>query len=171
MKKWICILLILSLTLSLAACAQKKEQKFQKPVTFYYCRTSPSFGVQDGLIVGETRESAEYEGNLLGLLNRYISGPLTSDMIRPFPFAARIIACTVSEGSVFLEVSDTFTVLKGVDLTLAMACLTKTIYGITGIGTIHVKAQNAKFDGIEVVTMRIEDIFLYDSSQTPAGAE
>ena len=70
-----------------------------------------------------------------------------------------------------MEVSDTFTVLKGVDLTLAMACLTKTIYEITGIGTIHVKAQNAKFDGIEVVTMRIEDIFLYDSSQTPAGAE
>ena len=171
MKKWICILLILSLALSLAACAQKKEQKFQKPVTFYYCRTSPSFGVPDGLIVGETRESAEYEGNLLGLLNRYISGPLTSDMIRPFPFAARIIACTVSEGSVFLEVSDTFTVLQGVDLSLALACLTKTIYEITGIGTIHMKAQTAKFDGIEVVTMRIEDIFLYDGSQSPAGAE
>ena len=170
MKKMICILLVLALMLPLAACSEKQEP-VQKPVTFYYCRTTPVYGVEDGLIVGETRESAEYEGNLLGLLNRYISGPLASDMIRPFPFAARIIACIVSEGSIFLEVSDTFTVLQGVDLSLALACLTKTIYEITGIGTIHMKAQTAKFDGIEVVTMRIEDIFLYDSSQTPAGAE
>ena len=169
MKKFICLLLILALALSLAACGQKQEQKLQKPVTFYYCRSNPEFGTQDGLIAGEAREGAAYEDDLLGLLNRYVSGPLSTELIRPFPFGARFLACTVNEESVFLDVSDTFTVLKGADLSLALACMTKTIYEITGIGTIHMKAQTAKFDGIEVVTMRIEDIFLYDGSQLPAG--
>lgn len=170
MKKMICILLVLALMLPLAACSEKQEP-VQKPVTFYYCRTTPVYGVEDGLIAGETRESAGYEDNLLGLLNRYVSGPVSTDLVRPFPFAARILTYSVEEDAIFMDVSDTFTVLKDTELTLAMACLTKTIYEITGIGTIYVKAETRKFDGIEMITMRIENIYLLDSSKLPADTE
>lgn len=162
MKRGICILLALAL-LSLTGCANDTG-RFQEPVSFYYVREEFTYGTADGVIAGEIREAAGLSGDRRQLLNRYLEGPDSAELISPFPAGVRVVELKAEESRLTVVVSDAFAQLTGLDLTVACACLTKTAIGITGCTVVTIQAETAMLDGSKSVTMDEASLFLLDTS-------
>ena len=92
MKRLLCILLILAL--SLPGCAFKKN-RMQEPVTFYYLHKHETEDHYDtffasGAIGSELREAANHRDNLPYLLALYLLGPTSAELDLPFPTGTKL---------------------------------------------------------------------------------
>ena len=157
MKRLIAFLLILSLCLSLAACADPHA------ITFYYARekTEYQYGAADGVMVGESREAAGHVDDLRYLLILYLHGPVSENLRSPFPAGTDLVELTQEGDSLTIRLSSIVSVLEGTDLTLACACLARTCFDLTDVRTVTILAK-----GLETVSMTMErdDLLLTDDS-------
>ena len=157
MKKSIALLLVLAITLSLAACASSSA------VTYYYVRNEDEYlyGVSDGVMVGESREAAGHVDDLRYLLILYLHGPVSDNLTSPFPAGTKLVELTREGGALTVQLTSIFTVLEGTDLTLACACLARTCFALTDAQSVTILSM-----GLETVSMTLErdDLLLMDDS-------
>lgn len=162
MRKLLCILLALALALPLLGCQQ--EEDLESPVKFYYRQGDIQYGAADGVIAHELREAAGHEDNVPYLLSLYLKGPKSGNLNRTFPKGVTLISFEADEYSANIVLSDFFSVLTGQDLSLACACLTLTVSGLTGVHELTVRTESTLLDGNESITMNRSHIVLFDDS-------
>lgn len=162
MKRCICVVLTVFLLMALCSCSAPK-QKLSRPVNFYYCTKNITFHSNEGVIQSEQRESQGYENDLSSLVELYLSGPLSGELSSPFPEALQVIGIRNNKNWVYIELSENFGTLTGIKLTTACACITLTLWELTGASNIQIRAHNALLNGRQVITMNAAALQLTDA--------
>ncbi len=161
MKRMLCLFLMLSLALCLFGCFGR-EKKPEEPVKFFYPRTVAAYGSTDGVIAWELREAAGHREDYLYLLEQYFTGPQSQSLTRGFPRSVKVKDVQVIGTSAKIELNDFASLLTGLDLNVACACLTATIMELTGAQTVTIRAESALLDGNTAITMTREQLLLWD---------
>lgn len=159
MKRFFCILLVFLLLLPLAACNQQ-EADIQDPVNFYYRKQDPAHS--DAAISRELGEAYGHREDYPYLIDQYLKGPTDEVLQRTFPTGISVVDLKIEGRSATLMLSDFFSTLSGLDLTLACACLTLTVCELTGTEQLTVRTQTTLLDGNKSITMAVKDIVLLD---------
>lgn len=159
MKKMICLLLVLLL---LCGCGNNKDN-MQTPVLFYYPNTTVSYNSSDAVISAEIREGEGYTSDIVKLLNLYLSGPLSDAYKSPFPSGTTAVSAFLADSTLTVELSTEFADLKGLDLTIACACLTKTAIALTGCDSTRIYVGDEKLDGNTYINLDVNDLLLIDN--------
>lgn len=156
MKRFACLLLILSVLLS--GC-QILGNRIKEPVTFYYVSSE----YQDDLstaITSEEREASGHRKDLSYLMALYLMGPVSENLVSPIPPGTRIFVEENNSYNVKLKLSDTERSMTDAEFSLASACLSLTCLELTGTGMVTITSGNRS------VTMTAENLILSDSSTT-----
>lgn len=164
MKRIAAILLIIAFCLPFFGCQQDSEP-VRSPVTFYYRRAEFDHGSEDSVILGQIRDSDGYQNDLKGLLNLYLQGPTAEEFDPTFPKGTKLIDYRVEENTALLTVSDQLSLADGIHLTVACACLAKTVMELTGLETVQIQAQTVMLGNDKVIVMDESRILLLDSTQ------
>ena len=159
------IALTAALMMLLCACTPK-QQKIEDPVTFYYWRNEATFGSADSVIAPETREASGYRDNLIDLLQIYLRGPQSQDLRTTFPMGTKVVSLQILGGTAKIELNRQFTYLSGLDLSIACACITRTLMDLSGCNTVIITAPGAGGETSFYLSMDQNDLLLIDS---PAG--
>lgn len=164
MKKKISVLLLISLCIPLWGC-QPKTEPVKSPVTFYYCREEFDHGKEDSVILGEIRDQAGFEDNLTGLLDIYLQGPVSENLHSTFPYGTVVREYRVEDTTAVLTLSHQLSLAEGMDLTIACACLTKTVLELTGLDTVRIYTQTANLENNSYIQMDRNTLLLIDSTE------
>lgn len=159
MKRVLCIVLAILLLLPLVACGQQKAD-IHDPVNFYYRKKNPSHS--DAAISKELGESEGHQEDYTYLIDQYLKGPTDEILQRTFPSGIFVVDLTIEDKAATVVLSDFFSTLSGLDLTLACACLTLTVCELTGTEQLTVRTHSTLLDGNKSITMARKDIVLLD---------
>ena len=168
MKYWISLLLIISILLSLCGCTQDMRPA-KSPVNFYYLAKEVSYDGESEILLPEEREGAGYEADMEGLLNQYLKGPASDALRSPFPTHVRVTRYATTANTIILEMSSEFAQLLGIDLTVACACIARTLFDLTQMERVMISATDAQLDGQASITFDRNDIYFVDT--TPPSRE
>lgn len=161
MKRLMCLILSL-LLFAFSGCQRQDDPS----VCFYYLRSEYVYGVEDGVIASETRDIAMQDiGYLLEL---YLKGPQNETLVSPFPRNTRLISTHMQEGVLSLELSEEFTTLEDMDLTLAAGCIASTCFSLTDAQSVRITAVSSR-DEISIVLSR-DSLTLVDDSMVSTEA-
>ena len=161
MKRFLSILMLLSLLFSLAACKRENEP-ILKPANFYYRNSDITFGAEDGLISPYVAETKDLDGKIIDILNLYVKGPYESTHKHTFPLGTTVLRCNVKGDTTFIEVSNEFANLTGIDLTIACTCLAKTVIELTGSDKVTISASDVPLGGNTSITISRGNVLLKD---------
>lgn len=163
MKKIVIILLTVLILLSAAACG-RDEDSIHEPIHFYYCNDTISYHSVNAVISAEVRERADAGEDLKAVLNLYLAGPCSEDHISPFPTGVRLESLSQSNGIVSVVLSEAFASLKGLDQTVACACLAKTVLDYTNCNGVKIFTQDPSADKGAYIFMDRDSLLLLDDS-------
>lgn len=141
-----------------------KEVKIVDPVNFYYCNKTISYSSPEAVISYEIREANGLRNSWVALLDFYLRGPSADHLYSPFPESVTVKAFTISNGQCTVTLSNEFSSLTGIDLTLACSCLSRTIMELTGVKNIEIKFTDPVTGKFSSVTMDENSILLHGSS-------
>jgi spore germination protein GerM len=135
-KRLIIFLLILSVAVSVTACAQSEETSYD----FYYLRTPETIrhGEADGVIAPVSRDFSSPDAKLDYLLQLYLDGPAEDDFYSLIPNGTYLLKSFWEEDTLVLVFSREFSTLDNMQLTLAGACLSATCAELTGAQRIKI---------------------------------
>lgn len=160
MKRSIYLILVVAILFTLHGCQANESGE---SIHFYYLRSEYAYGTADSVIAAESREliSAYDPSELLRL---YLEGPLEAALKTPFPKQTKLVAFSRNADTVSITLSDQVENLSGVSLSLACACLAKTVMEMTGAVTVHICAETVPLNGTAVITLDADTILLLDNS-------
>lgn len=162
--------LLLCTALLLCGCGTG-QPKYDEPVTFYYQRTEYIFGQTDSVIAAETLEGAQINANLSSLLEAYLQGPTSEQLQNPFPADTRIEKVTRQGTVLQLKMNDKFSQLSGMELTIACACLSKTVLSLTDCTAVQIILVGELPDTQRIITMDNQSLLLMDDIITTTPTE
>jgi germination protein M len=87
------------------------------------------------LAIGEESQSLRAY-TLAELLESYFQGPVSEDLVSPFPEGTKVLSFAETDQGLKLTMSEDFFTLQGVEMTLATCCLTKTVCAFSGVTQI-----------------------------------
>ena len=170
MKHFVSILLAFSLVFCLLGCA--KDAPPRKPVNFYYPATETVYDGEAEILHPEVRESANFDEDITGLLNLYLQGPVSESLRSPFPDRVTVTRYAATSNTAILVLSNEFAQLVGIDLTLACACISRTLLDLTGLDRVQIYATDALLDGQASLTLERDDIHYMDTPDpSTAGSD
>ncbi len=161
MMKRIIIAFLALMLLVLCGCANQSET-IQQPVNFYYHNNLSSSENFDRIIVAEVREGAQYSNE--ELIVQYLRGPNNDELVNPFPHDISLISLTVDAKRVVITLSDTFSQLNGIDMTLACSCLGATLFDFYDCQTVEIISEGLFINGKSSIVLQREDLVFFDSS-------
>ena len=143
----------------MSACTKQIES--ESLANFYYCTNPINYNSLTGVISAEVRDVSGYDHHL-DLLNLYIDGPTSAGYRSPFPDDVEVISMAREVSTVLVCMNSEFAKLTGHDLTLACACLSKTIIDFTGCTSVRISAQNEMLDANAYIEMADKDFLFLD---------
>ena len=158
MKRMCCLLLCLVLLVSLFGCAS--SNRFD-PIRLYYKTADVSHS--SGLIGYELSEEP-LTHTADGLAARYFSGPQDEALRSPFPKGTSFISAAWDGSILYMTVSDHMAELSGVNLSVAISCISLTFSQLNGVEDICISAENELLNGQESITIHSGSILLQDNS-------
>lgn len=161
MKRLVCLILCLSLFVSMTACRANPSDDTRR---FYYHRTETAFDGRYGVIAPEERELRDIPGDLDALLALYCAGPVTPGLENPLPPGSRVLSHTLTDETLTLHFAESLADLEGVDLTLAAGCLARTFLSLTGAKVLVLTAEGALMNGETAMRLTLADLEFRDSS-------
>lgn len=162
MKK-ICVLLCCLLMLQLFSACGKRTEELQQPTRYYYTAKSISYNTADGVIQSEVREAVSFSNNLSLLLEDYLKGPNSPQLQSLIPVDTALVSCAVVDDIVLLTLSDHFSTLSGVKLSVATSAILMTIYDYSGLQELHIQVENGLIDDQTEIVVTMDGILLMDS--------
>lgn len=171
MKRALCFILAALLLPSLCACTATKSNPPSETVTFYYCTSPLGYDTKDGVISPEKRNCEGYANSLEFLLNLYLAGPIERGFKSPFPEGLYAESITLSSNRVSITLSSIFSELKGLDLTLACVCLSKTIQELADVDNVYINYNNSDTGKRHTITIGPNSYVLVDESMVSINTE
>ena len=169
MKRFTCLILALLLALSATACSARKPAA-KVPVDYYYPYPMDeiAYNGQPTIMDSEQRESLGHEGDWVYLLNEYFKGPVSDELVSPFPARLTVVSLEIIGDMVSLELSNPLGQLTGIDLTVACSCISQTCLGmIPEINKVQISAADTLLEGSKWVIMTRDSMMLLDDSAVP----
>ena len=163
MRKFLCILLVICTLLGIAACGHTDPMP-ENSIAVYYKREKPDYGTEDGLITGTYMESAGHENDYLYLLNQYLHSAPGEGFTATFPSGVSLISFQLEALTAKVVLNSNITNYSGMDLTIALTCLTKTIMSLTGCQEIILSASGTLLNGESFITLNQDSFLLIDGS-------
>lgn len=164
MKKIICIILILSAVL-LSGCDQKKTEP-SDTVLFYYAHNEIDYGTTSGVITSTVADLKNVPKDYRKILEKYFNGPTNYDCISPFPAGIALEDLQISNDKAEILLSPHMATLSGTSMTVALACLTRTVIELTGVTTVQIRILNNTINGSDSVTLALNSFLYWDDSLT-----
>lgn len=162
MKRILAVIAAFVICLSLASCTRKNSVS-DSAVTFYYKSVDFQYGSPLGVLASEARNFSEYQSNYEQIIELYLKGPKEHNHISPFPAGIYLKEFTLGADRAYITLSSHISMLSGLDLTIACACLTKTVLGITGVSSIEITADNSTLDGQAYLIYTNNDFVFLDN--------
>lgn len=163
MRRMICLFFAVMLLFSLCACSER-DTDLQVPANFYYCTKTISYDSETGVIGSEVREIKTLANDLTSILNLYLKGPQSDQLVSPFPDGSCVERHSQNGTEITLIMSRPFAQLTGLELTLACACLGKTVFSLTDAQTLTIHADNIYLDGNSHITLTRDSLLLLDEN-------
>ena len=163
MKRILSIVFIL-LTLLYSSGCSGKNADLKQPVKAYYCTSTVKYNAIDGIIKAELQDYYNFEGNLRGFLNQYLSGPNSDGLTSPHPLGGWILRLEQTDKVIDLTVNTNFARLAPHDLTLSYACISMTLFDLTEVETINISISNAKPE-TTTFTVNRDNLILMDTTK------
>ena len=162
-KRILSLILLLSLLVSLfCGCGKTDEENPVQPINCYYLRRSMGYGEQDGVIAAQVVDLEDQPLDYMQLMRLYLDGPSDPTLILPVPPDVSVLGVTVENGIATVTLTRNFSQLSGCDLSIAAACMTKTLTQFEEIDTVRLRAQNAQLAGQEYLELEEEYVVLTD---------
>ena len=159
MKRCICFFIIIALSLGLIGCAKPKET-IQEPTRGYYCTDPNDYKNTRKVIEFEVFDAEAYNDDLQLLLNDYLKGPKSDKLTNPFPDSCAVESINIHGDEVHLVLNTRFARLTGVDLMLACACISLTLFALSDCNSVYFSVPNILLDGQREIIMQRDDIIL-----------
>lgn len=150
-------ILVLMAILMLSGCGFLSSE-IQESVLFYYQRTEYQLGTSDGAIAAEERDGTGHITDLNYLVRLYLTGPLSEELISPFPADVQLDSVRSFQNKVAISLTGSPEEMPDVRKNLACACLALTCLDITGTETVTI------YWGEETITMDRSSLTLSDES-------
>ena len=163
MKKLICLVLVLACLLSLTACT--KEEDAEPTVTVYYKRAEPTFGSADSVIAPTQLKTAGRDGDIAYLLRKYLASTPAEGYISPFDQSITLIGFKLEGLTATVVLSNEIATLTGMDLTIALTCLTQTVISLTDCHEVIISANTTRLDGQHYITLSRDSYLLVDDME------
>lgn len=158
----LCLILLL---IPLAGCQDKTTQP-EEPVTVYYKLATPTHGTENSVIAPTTIEGKGHEDDYFYLLSRYLKGSGDPLFARTFPRGTTLVSFKLDALTAKIVLSDRFSSLSGMDLTIACVCITRTVMEMTGCQEVIISANTTKLDGEKYITLSADSYLLIDNVGT-----
>lgn len=163
MKRRKSILLLVAI-LTLSAC---KSQEPQDALRLWFPSNPDASGHTAQAVTYElsletetnTRETIEMLSEAL------LSGPRSEDLVNPFPPGTRLLDWKLHDNQLDLELSEEYSSLTGVDLTLADYCLALTLCQLDGVDRVYLSVGGAA--GQEKRLLSPEDVIFTGAEEEP----
>ena len=162
MKRLITLFAVL-LILLIAGCDDSAS--VTEPVNYYYPLVDTTYGTKDGLIRASVVEGFQIDTETL--LQNYLSGNLDPAFRNPFPENVTLISFEQEELASKLVLSDEFSELNGIDLTVACVCLARTTLELTDSTSVTITCESGLIGGEETLTFQADQVLWLDSSTGP----
>ena len=167
MKKAIIITLFFAFTLTLSACSFSTTEP--DSLTFYYIKSKDNFDGISDIIVPFYPNTSITNDSYAELLGLYFNGPTNYSCYSPFPAGTTLEELNVTRSKAKLTLSPHFATISDVELTIACACLTKTVIGITGVNSVQILVNGAQLCGEDSLTFNLNSFTYYD--ELPANQD
>lgn len=143
MKRVFSLFLSLLLLFLLCGCTEDHASS----CTFYYLRTGESvaYGTQDALIAPVVLEISDQGVPLNYLLRMYLTSPLPENFRSPFPSGTYLLNTLEEENTLVVVLSEEFSALEDIHLSLACACLCATCFELTEADTIQIHSGEESY--------------------------
>ena len=162
MKKLFCFLLPFILSFALCSCANETDT-IRVPVNFYYPLTNAVYGTQSGVIDAEIFDAENLEDDYPNLLRCYLEGPHSETLRNFFPIGTELISFYDFNGHVQIIFTSHLSKLSNAELTVACACITKTVIELTGAETVQINTEDSSLNEIESVRFTLENFVCFNA--------
>ena len=163
MRNILCILLIICSLLGITGC-HNTAPAYESSVMVYFKTSKPNYGAEDGFIAATYMDSAGHEDDYLYLLNQYLRSTPTEGFAETFPNSVSLISFQLDALTAKVILNSNITNYSGIDLTIALTCLTKTIMSLTGCQEVIISARGALLNGESFITLNQDSFLLIDNS-------
>lgn len=164
MKKTWSYVLIFLLLLGLCGCSDGNQT--HNTVAFYYRNPTFSYDAQCSALTAEQRDSTAFSSHE-EILAAYFAGPLSENLVSPFPSGLELILMTKDANTLFLTLSDEIAELSGLELTFACCCIAKTCLELTDAENVVISAETGLLGGEKSITVNEDNMNLLDGTQQP----
>lgn len=161
MRKIICSVVIVLLIFILAAC-NSAQTNLDNAVLFYYAHNDIVYGVESGVITSTFVNTDAASDDYITLLKLYFNGPTNYDCISPFPAGTTMEEFSFDNNKVQIVLSPHMATITDSELTVALACLTRTVLEMTSASTLQIEIMNNKIWGEDHVTFSLNSFEYYD---------
>ena len=139
-RKWLVMLLaVLFFCAACAVPAVQTEEPDQGGYTLYF--VSNESRADGTVLTAEERELPPDTERLRGLLELLLSGPETPGLSSPFPAGTTLRGVWVEEGTAYVDFSEAYGGLTGMDLTLADGCVVFTLCQLEGVEAVYLTVE------------------------------
>jgi len=138
MKRFLVFLIALSVLLALGACREESDEGY----VFYYLHNGDVTirPPADSSLVPEIRDTASTNPEIAYLLRLYLEGPVTENLVSPFPDGTILISVSQEGSTLSMVLSEEYSTLSDIHLTLAGACLSSTCFALSDAEEVAVES-------------------------------
>ena len=146
-------------------CSCSINNSCTESVTFYYVHNEIEYSMASGVIAPMEFEPGREFNNHRLIIEKYFDGPTNYDCISPFPAGTTLEDFQTDGDKAILLLSPHMATLSGASMTVALACLTRTVIEITNVKAMQVSIQNNQIWGSDSVTLTLNSFSYYDNVQ------
>ena len=166
MRKLLCFALIFCCLFGICACADDNAVP-EDSVTVYFKREKPVFGTADGMIAATYLYAEGHKQDHTYLLNKYFRTVPDAGLVSAFPSGLAIISFKLEGLTAKVVLTDCIADLSGMELTIALVCITQTVMSLTGCQEVIISAYSRQLDGQNFITLNRDSYLLLDNSGAP----
>ena len=163
MRKVLCIFLCLCCFAGILGCSTNTS-KPEASVAVYYKREAAVYGTADGVIGEYCLDATGHENEHIYLFNQYLMATPGEGLVSPFPQGIKLVGFKLEGLTAKVVLSDRLANLSGMDLTIALICMTQSIMSITGCHEVIISCANKQLDGQNFITLNRDSYLLLDDS-------
>lgn len=166
MKRLLALLSSLVVLLSLCACTDGKDAAAEDGYMLWFAVARDSKRNDSAAVYREIREWNNTP-SAYGLMVALLRGPQSEDLYSPFP-ANTSLNFLITEGeTVWIDLSEEYGSLSGIDLTLADYCITLTLCQLPEIENVKITVDGESIHNRNRQTMREGDVLLSGIEEEP----
>ena len=166
-RRGVSVLLCAAL-LTVGGCAARESgsgSQEEGSYLIYYSALADQEG--ESAVEGERRVLSQGQETIPGLMELLLEQPQSPELTSPFPSGLQLLDWQLSEGVLYLNLSDQYYSLSGVDLTLADACLTLTLCQLEEVDSVYVTVEGHDLPYRSIQQLSAEDILLAGGADEP----